>query len=165
MMEAVTMRKLALAVILALGLTGAGTGGPALGAGAGGDDTPKQADNPAYGQAVTLVKAGNYAGAVPLLETTVSDDPTNADALNYLGYSHRQLGDRDQALSYYQKALTLEPKHLGANEYLGELYLLEGDVSKAEERLAVLDKACFFGCEEYSELKEKIAAYKAKNGS
>ena len=155
------MRKLALAVIFALGLTG----GPALGAGGGGSNTPKQADNPAYGQAVKLVKAGNYAGAVPLLETTVSDDPTNADALNYLGYSHRQLGDRDQALSYYQKALSLEPKHLGANEYLGELYLQMGDVSKAEARLTVLDKACFFGCEEYSELKEKIADYKAKNGN
>ena len=159
------MRKFALAVIFALGLTGGGTGGPALGASSGGSDTPKQADNPAYGQAVKLVKAGNYAGAVPLLETTVSDDPTHADALNYLGYSHRQLGDQDQALSYYQQALTLEPKHLGANEYLGELYLLMGDVSKAEARLAVLDKACFFGCEEYSELKEKIADYKAKNGS
>ena len=163
------MRKLALAVIFAVGLiggfTGGLTGGPALGAGGGGSDTPKQADNPAYGEAVKLVKAGNYAGAVPLLETTVSDDPTNADALNYLGYSHRHLGDRDQALSYYQKALSLEPKHLGANEYLGELHLLMGNVSKAEERLAVLDKACFFGCEEYSELKEKIADYKAKNGS
>jgi hypothetical protein len=39
-----------------------------------------------------------------------------------------------------------------------------GDVPKAEERLAVLDKVCFFGCEEYSELKEAIADYKAKNG-
>jgi len=31
--------------------------------------------------------------------------------------------------------------------------------------LAVLDKACFFGCEEYSELKAMIAAYQAKTGS
>ncbi len=53
------MRKLALAVIFALGIAGAVTGGPALGAGGGGDDTPKQSDNPAYGQAVKLVKAGN----------------------------------------------------------------------------------------------------------
>ena len=155
------MRKLALAVIFAMAITG----GPALGAGGGGDDTPAQDDNPAYGQAVKLVKAGNYAGAVPLLETAVASDPTNADAFNYLGYSHRQLGDQAQALSNYQMALSLEPKHLGANEYLGELYLLMGDLAKAEERLAVLDKACFFGCEEYSELKEAIADYKTKNGS
>jgi Flp pilus assembly protein TadD len=140
------------------------TGGPALGAGGGGSDTPAQTDNPALGQAVALVKGGDYASALPLLEAAVSSDPTNADALNYLGYSHRQLGNRDRALGYYQKALSLEPKHRGANEYLGELYLLMGDVPKAEERLAVLDKACFFGCEEYSELKEAIADYKAKNG-
>jgi tetratricopeptide (TPR) repeat protein len=105
-METVTMRKLALAVIFALGTTWGMTGGPALGAGGGGSDTPAQTDNPALGQAVALVKGGDYASALPLLEAAVSSDPTNADALNYLGYSHRQLGNRDRALGYYQKAPT-----------------------------------------------------------
>ncbi len=69
------------------------------------------------------------------------------------------------ALAHYGRALELEPEHRGANEYLGELYLDLGQLAKAEERLQVLDKACFFGCEEYSELKAKIEAYMAQAGS
>jgi hypothetical protein len=61
--------------------------------------------------------------------------------------------------------LALKPKHRGANEYLGELYLEMGDLAKAEERLEVLDGACWFGCDEYSDLKEAIAKYKAQTGS
>ena len=36
-----------------------------------------------------------------------------------------------------------------------------GDLAKAEQRLAALDKACRFGCPEYSDLKKAIAQYKA----
>ncbi len=59
----------------------------------------------------------------------------------------------------------MQPKHLGANEYLGGLYLELGELSQAEQRLAVLDKACFFGCEEYSELKQAIKDYKNRQGA
>ncbi len=62
----------------------------------------------------------------------------------------------------YQKALAIKPDHRGANEYIGELYLETGKPAKARERLKVLDSACFFGCEEYDELKAAIAAYEAK---
>ncbi len=109
-----------------------------------------------------LVDAGDYAGAIPLLQKSIAADPTNADAHNYLGFSHRKLGIVDVALTHYGKALELKPKHRGANEYLGELYLDLGQMDKAKERLAVLDGACFFGCEEYRELKAKIKAYQAQ---
>lgn len=146
-----------LALTLALGT------GSALAMG-GSTDTAKPAD-PTYDAARQLVEEGNYAEAIPLLEQVVAKNPKHADALNYLGYSNRQLGNNDAALAHYQAALAIEPRHRGANEYLGELYLTLGDLPKAEERLEVLDKACFFGCEEYSELKNAIAAYKAKAGS
>jgi tetratricopeptide (TPR) repeat protein len=81
--------------------------------------------------------------------------------LNYLGYSHRKLGHFDESLVWYQKALAANPNHRGANEYLGELYLQMGDLAKAEERLNKLDDLCFFGCEEYDDLKQEIAEYKA----
>jgi Flp pilus assembly protein TadD len=151
---------LALALCLALGLAlGAGQ---ALALGGGGNSTPAKKDDAGYAQAVKLVKAGNYAGAIPLLEKSIAADPTNASANNYLGFSHRKLGDTGTALTQYRKALELEPKHRGANEYLGELYLDLGKLDKAKERLAVLDDACFFGCEEYRELKAKIKAYQAQ---
>lgn len=116
-------------------------------------------------KAAGLVEQSQYAEAIPLLKQVVAAEPNNADAYNLLGYSHRKLGDFDSALGYYQSALKFKPQHLGANEYLGELYLQMGDLEKAEERLKVLDWACLFGCEEYTELKEAIEAYKAKHGS
>jgi len=128
---------------------------------AGDDDTPENKDLAA---AVTLIDKWDYAKAIPLLEKVVVAEPKNADAYNYLGYSHRKLGDREKALVFYRKALEIKPRHLGANEYLGELYLEMGELRNAEERLAVLDKACFFGCDEYSDLKEAIEAYKKQAG-
>lgn len=70
----------------------------------------------------------------------------------------------ETAFAHYDTALELNPKHRGANEYLGELYLELGRLEEAQARLDVLDGACFFGCEEYSELKAKIEAYLAKVG-
>ncbi len=128
---------------------------------AGSDDTP---ENPDFAEAVRLINKWDYATAIPLLEKVVAAEPKNADAYNYLGYSHRKLGDRETAFVFYTKALEIKPRHLGANEYLGELYLEQGELQKAEERLAVLDKACFFGCKEYTELKEAIEDYRMQNG-
>jgi len=68
---------------------------------------------------------------------------------------------RRAAERYYDEALRIEPQHRGALEYSGELYLQTGNLAKAEQRLAALDKACRFGCEEYSDLKKAIAQYKA----
>ena len=156
------MRRI-LKLITPVALTLALTAGAAQGM-SGGGDAAAPAD-PAYGAAHQLVEDGKYAEAIPLLEQVVAKNAKNADALNDLGYSNRQLGNTDAALAHYQAALALEPRHRGANEYLGELYLTLGDLAKAEERLKVLDDACFFGCEEYTELKNAIAAYKAKAGS
>ncbi len=131
----------------------------------GGDSTPAATQDPDYARAVQLVQAGDYMQAVPLLERSLAANPNNADAYNFLGYSQRKSGDKAAALINYQKALALEPEHRGANEYLGELYLEMGELAKAKERLKVLDGACFFGCEEYTELKEAIAAFEAAQGS
>lgn len=143
--------------------------GPAFAFGGGSsDDSSPAANAPSgrdYAEAVRLIEAGNYSAAVPLLEQIVVDAPNSADAWNYLGFSNRKLGNYETALQYYDNALAIDPEHLGANEYMGELYLEMGDLAKAEERLEVLDGACFFGCDPYYELKEKIAAYKAKAGS
>jgi len=139
--------------------------GPAVAAGGGGGGAKTQPADPNYAQATALIGAGKYSDAIPLLEKVVAAKPESADAFNDLGYSHRKIGQIDAALNYYQRALELQPKHLGANEYLGELYLELGELAKAEERLAVLDKACFFGCEAYSELKQAIKDYKSRQGA
>ncbi len=128
-----------------------------------GDISPPK--DPNYAEGRKLVKKGDYAGAVPYLEKAIATDAKNADAENDLGYSFRKLGQRDKALAHYQRALAIDPEHRGANEYLGELYLEMGDLAKAQERLDVLDGACFWGCDEYRDLKASIKDYKAKTGS
>ena len=153
--------------ITPLALTLALAGGSAYAMGSGNDSSSaaKQTVDPDYVAAKQLVEDGKYAEAIPLLEKVVAGDGKNADAFNYLGYSNRQLGNNDAAMTHYNAALALEPTHRGANEYMGELYLKLGELQKAEERLKVLDGACFFGCDEYTELKNAIAEYKAKAGS
>jgi len=93
------------------------------------------------------------------------EDPDNADMLNLMAYSQRKLKHFDIAMDYYQQALSIDPQHRGANEYLGELYLQLGQPEKAEERLQVLDKECFFGCDEFDELEAAIKEYRKQNPS
>ena len=68
-----------------------------------------------------------------------------------------------KAMTYYTKALNMEPTHLGANEYMGELYLEMNDLPKAEERLAVLKNACG-DCDEFDDLEDEIEDYKEEHG-
>ena len=66
------------------------------------------------------------------------------------------------AEKHYQAALKIDPYHRGALEYYGMLKLINNDLLGAEALLARLDKACFFGCEEYSDLKDAIQKYKSR---
>jgi Flp pilus assembly protein TadD len=123
--------------------------------------TAAPSGNTEYLKAERAVKDKDFKGAIPLLEKVVTAEPKNASALNYLGYSHRKLGDKDKALAFYRQALDIEPNHPGANEYLGELYLEMDNLQAAEGRLWTLEQTCA-RCEETRELKDAIQKYKAK---
>ncbi len=114
-----------------------------------------------YKMAQASIAQADYPTAMTHLQNVLASTPDNADALNLMGFSERKMGKLDQSLEYYNKALALKPNHLGANEYLGELYLDMKDVKKAEERLAVLEQACGGTCDEYKELKGKIEKFKS----
>ena len=103
---------------------------------------------------------GKFLVAIKHLERAARISPNNPDVYNLLGYSHRKLDQLEQAFDNYWKALKLDPRHLGANEYIGELYLRTNNLKKAEEHLAVLDDVCLFGCDEYDDLKDAIEKYK-----
>ena len=83
--------------------------------------------------------------------------PNKPDTLNYLGFTHRKVGDFENAEIYYSMGLELDPKHVGINEYMGELFVVTNRLDKAKERLAVL-KDC--NCKEYKELKLVIEGKK-----
>jgi Tfp pilus assembly protein PilF len=110
--------------------------------------------------AKTAIAQFKYDNAKAYLEKALAAAPNDADALNLMGFTARKLGDPRQSLAYYNKVLAQNPSHLGANEYLGELYLEMKDVKKAEERLSVLQQACGGNCEEYQDLKGKIDQFK-----
>lgn len=110
-----------------------------------------------YTEAERAVKARQYEDAIKKLEQVVAKEPRNVDAMNYLAYSHRELGRYDIALGWYQKALALNANHRGANEYLGQLYLKMGKTKEARAQLAKLQKLCGRGCEEYESLRGAIA--------
>ena len=124
-----------------------------------GDDTL----NAEFKKAQDAINAANYPTAIDLLQKVLAHQPDNPDVLNLMGFSERKSGESSEALKYYKKALGLQPTHIGANEYLGELYLELKQPDLAEERLAVLQKVCG-SCQEYTELKEKIEKYKANAG-
>jgi len=108
--------------------------------------------------AQTHIKRKRWNEAVAVLKQIIAIEPGNADALNLMGYSLRKSGDYKRAQGFYLKALKVSPKHLGANEYLGELYVETGQLAKAGQRLEALKGICGTGCEEYRELKQAIDA-------
>jgi len=128
------------------------------------DTEPAAATADKLAAARAQIAAKSWRGAID--ELTKVNDPVSADWNNLMGYSLRKAKVPDYAAAerYYDEALRIEPQHRGALEYSGELYLMKGDLPKAEQRLAALDKACRLPCDEYTELKKAVAAYKA-NGN
>jgi tetratricopeptide (TPR) repeat protein len=126
------------------------------------DTAPDKPDMLAPARAQIAKK--NWSAAVDELKKV--NQTGSADWNNLMGYSLRKGPAPDYAAAekFYNEALRLDPMHRGALEYSGELYLMTGDLAKAEERLATLDQVCRLPCEEYTDLKKSVAKYKA-NGN
>ena len=107
-----------------------------------------------------LIAAGQWSDAIAALRGL--GDSGSADWNNLMGYTHRKQPQPDYAAAerYYDAALRIDPQHRGALEYSGELYLMQGDLARAEQRLAALDRACRLPCSEYTALKQAVAAFK-----
>jgi hypothetical protein len=103
----------------------------------------------------------DWAGAQSILKDALARNPRNADYHNLYAYSIRKGANPDMSLvfKHYNEALAIDPKHKGAHEYIGEAYLMVKNPAKAKEHLAQLDKLCFFSCQEFTDLKNAIAAY------
>ena len=151
--------------LLTLGLSGIAGADGGGGGGQGAIGAPTRAEDPQYTAAVKAIKAGEYAKAIPLLEGVTARDGKNADAYNWLGYATRKNGNPSASIPIYQKALAIDPKHKGAHEYIGEAYLMLGDLPKAKEHLKTLDSLCFITCEEYRDLKRAVEAYEKSGGA
>ncbi len=126
------------------------------------EPAPTERIHPDLTAARAAIKAKDFKRAVSHLDRVAREEPKNADAFNLLGFSYRNLGNYRLALDHYDTALKLDPKHLGAHEYIGEAYLRMNNLTKAEEHLAILEKLCRSGCEELTELRATIVAFRRK---
>lgn len=152
--------RFALALPVAALIALAAPASPTLAAGSIVEPVKSESD---YEKAVKDVKAEKYKDAIERLEKVVLKEPGKADAWNYLGYSQRKTGKYDDALKSYTRALDIDPKHKGAREYLGELYLQTDNLPKAEEQLKMLSQLCD-SCSERKDLEKAVATYKKAKG-
>lgn len=120
--------------------------GLAMGFGSGADAT--------YDEGYNKAMEGKFAEAIDILKQVVEKTPDNADAWNMLGFSYRNKGDADNAWDAYEHALAINPQHKGAHEYIGEWYLMQGDLASAKAQLEKLGALCPDGCTE----KDALAA-------
>ena len=103
-----------------------------------------------------VIAKKDFTAALAALKIADKDFPNNADINNLLGYSARNLKQYKPAATYYTKALKIDPKHLGALEYQGELFMLTKKTADAKKNLAKLKSLCGVNCEEYVDLKKAI---------
>jgi len=159
------MRNISLVRSLILALSFAA--GTAIAADTTPSNPPPKPKDAQLEQAREAIARSDWTGAQAVLRDAVARDPRNADYHNLLAYATRKGPNPDMSLvfKHYNEALAINPQHRGAHEYIGEAYLMVGNVVKAKEHLAQLDKLCFFACSEFSDLKNAIAAYETKQAS
>jgi tetratricopeptide (TPR) repeat protein len=148
---------------LAASAFAAGGGG---GGGGGGGDTwgSLKSEDPVVSSAQRALAAGDFAGAQLMLKVALASNSSNADLHNLYAYAIRKgpNPDMDLVFKHYEEGLRIDPKHRGAHEYIGEAYLMVNNLAKAKEHLAALDRLCFFGCTEYTDLKLAISAHEVR---
>jgi len=140
-----------------------------------GMDTPKPEPEPEKKSAVdqpleqarAAIARQDWTGAQAAARKAVERNPQNADAHNLYAFSMRKgpKPQMDLVFRHYNEALRIDPKHRAAHEYLGEAYLMTGNLPKAKEHLAVLDKLCTLPCAEYTTLKKEVAVFETQHAS
>jgi tetratricopeptide (TPR) repeat protein len=127
-------------------------------------DTSPAVSDPVMDDVVAATGRKDWGRAQAILREALAANPGNADYHNLYAYAIRKGANPDMNLvfKHYNEALRIDPKHRGAHEYIGEAYLMVGNLPKAKEHLSSLDKLCFFPCPEYTDLKRAISEYEAK---
>jgi Tfp pilus assembly protein PilF len=122
-------------------------------------------ENPNIAVGRKAIEAKDFKSAAKQLVKAVKENPSDADAHTMLAYSYRKLGRFDKSMAHYKRALSIDPNHRSAREYLGELYLEMNQPLNAQKQLQALKKACpsLGKCTEYDDLTETISRYKKNN--
>ena len=114
-----------------------------------------------YERAKKYIDENNYKKSLKVLKSLTKREDLlgfRADIYNLLGFSYRKLSNPELEKSFaaYMMAIEINPKHIGAHEYLGELYLMMNNKDKAFEMLVKLETIAGTSSKEYLDLKKAI---------
>jgi tetratricopeptide (TPR) repeat protein len=147
---------------------------PALGVMSGDESERPPPEVPAaFARGQAAFEREDWPAVIEHMSRAVEERPWDDNAYNLMGFAWRKLGDYDNALADYDRALTLNPHNRGALEYLGEAYLELGRPEQAKAMLERLEVVCQrigaaaatdwqSDCEEWQDLNAAYEAYRAK---
>lgn len=98
------------------------------------------ASMPAFASQYRDTAKATLATAQGNFRKAVAADPSMKEGWNMLGYTSRRLGEYQESLKAYEKALALSPNYPEAIEYRAELFLLTGRLDQTKEAYATLLK-------------------------
>jgi tetratricopeptide (TPR) repeat protein len=105
--------------------------------------------------AFALASADRYQEALDVLD--LLENPNTPRALNYRGYATRKLGRIDEGIGYYLQSIALDPAYPQVREYLGEAYVIKGEIGLAKIQLAAIGRMCGEAdCEYYRRLSKAL---------
>lgn len=116
-------------------------------------------------QANALMGQNRSLEAASLYEAALAADPRNSNAFIGLGRAYEQQGLTGRAISYYRKALTINPNDLTALEASGMALIKKGSLAQAQETLDRLRRVCPKGCVQAERLATALGSAQAKSAS
>ena len=100
----------------------------------------KTTSNTSLASAIKMYKAGNYSQCYDVLSNIVKKDPSNAVAYYYLAMTSAQIGKKDEAITNYEKVITLTPNsQVGLYASKGKTCLETPDKCNEESETSALD--------------------------
>lgn len=150
------MRTLFVLILcMSFGHTAFAAGGDYSSGSGSSSNTMDQPQNP-FDKAYALIDSKKFAEAHQELKKIVAFDKSD-NTYNLLGFTARKSGDLVSAGKYYEKALSINSRHVGALQYQGELFITLGELDNAKQNLEKIGKICWlFACEEETLLKTAI---------
>ena len=121
------------------------------------EKTTKSIDvNVEFHRAKKLIYKKKYERGLETLKSIEEETPfgyTKADLYNYMGYASRKqkIPNYKDAENYYLKALSFDKNHVGALEYLGELYV---ETDRRDEALILLNRIKMVSGDNSNEYKD-----------
>ena len=120
------------------------------------DNSDPYAPTSRFNEINKLIKLEKFAEAHKMLKVLKKINTDEADRLNLLGFTARKSGNLTAAGDFYEQALAINPRHTGALEYQGELFIQMGKIELAKANLEKIDKICWLPCNAERDLKKAI---------